>query len=109
MKPQELIRSFIEDRLGGEISKLATYELGLLCGDALYGCPGRKFDSDDTELMRAIYCVVFGDAWVNISMDNLGDGKLRGDTLNTYNTLFLRLGKRGLPRYGILIRNWLRR
>ena len=38
--------------------------------------------------MRAIYCVVFGDTWENLSMDNLGDGKLRGDTMNTYNTLF---------------------
>lgn len=88
MKPIELIKTFVEERLGGDINKLATFELGKLRGDNVYGCPGRWDDSDDTELMRAIYCVVFADTWVNISMDNLGDGKLRGDTINTYNTLF---------------------
>lgn len=88
MNPGELIVSFVKEKLEGDVNRLATYPLGNLRNDAAYGCPGRKFDSDDTELMRAIYCVVFGEAWRNISMDNLGEGKLRGDTLNTYNTLF---------------------
>ena len=88
MNPKELVAQFIEEKLGGDISRLATFPLGNLRNDKVYGCPGRNFDSDDTELMRAIYCLVFGEVWVNLSMDNLGDGKLRGDTLNTYNTLF---------------------
>ena len=88
MSPSELISSFVQERLGGNISLLASFPLGSLRGEKLYGCPGRNFDSDDTELMRAIYCVVFGDTWENLSMGNSGDGKLRGDTLNTYNTLF---------------------
>ena len=88
MTPAELVTRFIEEKLGGNIDLLATYPLGNLRNDDTYGCPNRNFDSDDTELMRAVYCLVFGDVWENISMDNLGDGKLRGDTLNTYNTLF---------------------
>ncbi len=88
MNPRELIASFIKEKLDGDVNRLASYPLGQLRSDKVYGCPGRKFDSDDTELMRAIYCVVFSEAWKNISMENLGDGKLRGDTLNTYNTLF---------------------
>ncbi len=88
MMPIELIRSFIKERLDGDIWSLTSYPLGKLRNDNIYGCPDRKFDSDDSELMRAIYCVVFKDAWINLSMENLGDGKLRGDTLNTYNTLF---------------------
>lgn len=88
MNPNELIASFVKEKLDGDVNRLATYPLGQLRNDKVYGCPGRKFDSDDTELMRAIYCVVFGETWRNISMENLGDGKLRGDTLNTYNTLF---------------------
>ena len=88
MSPKELVAQFIEEKLGGAITKLATFPLGNLRNDDTFGCPGRKFDSDDTELMRAIYCLVFGEVWVNLSMDNLGDGKLRGDTLNTYYTLF---------------------
>ena len=88
MTPKELIISFVNERLDGDIAKLATFQLGSLRDDENYGCPDRNFDSDDTELMRAIYCMVFSDAWKNISMDNLGAGMLRGDTLNTYNTLF---------------------
>ncbi len=88
MKPEEIISSFVNERLDGDIERLSTFPLGKLWKDDIYGCPGRKFDSDDTELMHAIYCVVFKDTWKNLSMDNLGDGKLRGDTMNTYNTLF---------------------
>ena len=84
----ELINSFVAEKLDGDIQRLADFPLGSLRSDKVYGCPNRNFDSDDTELMRGIYCVVFGDTWENISMDNLGDGRLRGDTLNTYNTLF---------------------
>ena len=88
MTPLELISTFIQDKLYGDISRLATFPLGSLRNDEVYGCPGRNFDSDDTELMRAVYCVVFGETWLNLSMENVGNGKLRGDTLNTYNTLF---------------------
>ena len=88
MNPKEFVTQFIEEYLGGDISRLATFPLGNLRNDKVYGCPNRNFDSDDTELMRAIYCLVFGEVWENLSMNNLGDGKLRGDTLNTYNTLF---------------------
>ena len=88
MTPIEIINSFVAEKLDGNIQRLANFPLGSLRNDKVYGCPGRNFDSDDTELMRAIFCVVFGDTWKNISMDNLGNGKLRGDTLNTYNTLF---------------------
>ena len=88
MNPKELVAQFVEEKLEGDINRLATFPLGNLRNDKVYGCPGRNFDSDDTELMRAVYCLVFGEVWENLSMDNLGDGKLRGDTLNTYNTLF---------------------
>ncbi len=88
MTPIELINSFVTEKLEGDIQRLVDFPLGSLRSDKVYGCPNRNFDADDTELMRAIYCVVFGDTWENISMDNLGDGRLRGDTLNTYNTLF---------------------
>ena len=87
MTPIAIIDNFVKERLGGDIDKMATFELGRLKGDDVYGCPGRREDSDDTELMRAVYCVVFADAWKNLSMDNLGDGKLRGDTINSFNTL----------------------
>ena len=88
MTPQKLIASFVDKYLNGDITCLDTFPLSSLRNDEVYGCPGRNFDSDDTELMRAVYCVVFGKTWTNLSMENAGNGKLRGDTLNTYNTLF---------------------
>jgi hypothetical protein len=90
MKPKEIVRSFIEQKLDGDIERLEMFKLGSLFYDKTYGCPGRKFDSDDTNLMRAIYCIVFGKTWENLSMDNSGAEKLRGDTINTFNSLFAR-------------------
>ena len=88
MSPKELVAQFIEEKLEGDINRLATFPLGNLRNDNTFGCPNRNFDSDDSELMRAIYCLVFCETWENLSMDNLGDDTLRGGTLNTYNTLF---------------------
>ena len=70
MTPIELIFSFAKDKLDGDITCLATFPLGNLRNDEVYGCPDRNFDSDDTELMRAIYCVVFGETWKNLSMES---------------------------------------
>lgn len=68
--PSELIKSFVQEKLDGDISHLATFPLGNLRNDEVYGCPDRNFDSDDTELMRAIYCVVFGETWKILSMES---------------------------------------
>lgn len=88
MTPIELLKRFIADHLDGMPEKLAVYELRNLEGNELYGNPnGRRFDSDDTELMRAVYQVVFAEAWNNIG-DNLQNYRLRGDTLNTFATMF---------------------
>ena len=44
MNPKELVAQFIEDYLGGaDISRLATFPLGNLRNDKVYGCPGRNF------------------------------------------------------------------
>ena len=54
MTPVELINSFVAEKLEGDIQRLADFPLGSLRSDKVYGCPNRNFDSDDTELMRAI-------------------------------------------------------
>lgn len=81
-------KTFVMERLGGNLDSIIDYDLGQLRSDKQYGCPGRKFDPDDTSLMRAIYCIVFGDVWANLSWENSGDGKLRGDTINSSATFF---------------------
>ncbi len=82
------LQTFVAERLEGHIDQLVDYDLGRLRYDKQYGCPGRNFDPDDTNLMRAIYCIVFGDVWSNLSWENSGQGRLRGDTINTSATLF---------------------
>ena len=66
MTPFKLINSFVAEKLEGDIQHLVDFPLGSLRNDKVYGCPNRNFDSDDTELMRAIYCVVFGNVWNNL-------------------------------------------
>ena len=56
MNPKELVAQFIEDYLGGDISRLATVSLGNLRTDPVTGCPGRRYASEDTELMTDVNC-----------------------------------------------------
>ena len=81
-------KTFVKERLKGNVDSIIEYDLGQLRSDKQYGCPGRQFDPDDTNLMRAIYCIVFGDVWTNLTWDNSGEGKLRGDTINSSATFF---------------------
>lgn len=81
-------KTFVAERLEGNIDRIVDYDLKRLRQDKQYGCPGPYFDPDDTYLMRAVYCIVFGDVWTNLSWTNSGDGKLRGDTINSSATLF---------------------
>lgn len=87
-RPVEIIRSFIRDHLDSNLDNLIFFDLKNLMKDDVYGCPNRKFDADDTTLMRAIYCVVFGNVWPNLTMNNCGDEKMRGDTMNSSATFF---------------------
>ena len=86
---KELVRTFVADKLDDNITRLASFELGALKNNKVYGCPGRNFDSDDTNLMRAIYCVAFSDTWKGLSMQSLENGVYRGDTINSYHGINL--------------------
>ena len=101
--PAQLVADFVEERLGGDIEQLATFDLSQLKGDKKFGCPGRAFDCDDTNLSRAVYCLVFGDVFPAMNLGTLTDYTFRGDTLNTYNTMFGRPDEAshhpGLDRY----------
>ncbi len=94
--PEQLILDFVHDYLHDNIDELASFPLYDLRTDDKYGCPDRKFDSDDSNLMRAIYCVLFSSAWQGLNMDTLEDYTYRGDTMNTYNTMFGRPNKESL-------------
>ena len=86
--PIKLIKDFTHDYLHDNLSELVNFRLYDLRENEKYGCPNRKFDSNDTNLMRAIYCVLFSGAWQGLTMDTLENYTYRGDTMNTYNTMF---------------------
>ena len=87
--PEKLLREFIDEKLGGELDRLRTFDVKSLRDSEKFGCPGRYFDGDDTELARAVYVVLWGDVLPELAMETLGNGKkYRGDTMNSFHTMF---------------------
>jgi hypothetical protein len=83
------IMDFADKYLDGNIDLIASFPLGRLWNDPQFGCPeSRRYDNDDTELMRCIYVLIFSDVWPGLSLNSLGQYEYRGETMNTYNTLF---------------------
>lgn len=102
--PERIVEDFVRERLHGNIDSLKQINLFSLMRDDTYGCVGSdRFDPDDTVLMRAIYCAVFRDAWPGLCMDCLNKYVYRGETLNTYNTMFG--WKYFNPHYGLDFHN----
>ena len=88
-KAAELIRSFVKEKLSGDLSNWLNFDCLSLKETDKYGCPERQFDCDDSELMRAVYVLLWAEEFPGLSFAELGTGKLyRGDTLNTFHTMF---------------------
>jgi len=86
---KKLVKEFVEEMLSGDMDNFRTFDLKQLRTNDKYGCPGRNFDCDDTELMRAVYVILWSDVLPGLQMDNFGYRKqYRGDTLNTFHTMF---------------------
>ena len=104
----QLIADFIDEKLQGNIYSLVSYDIAQLKGDRKYGeGKGRYFDCDDTNLSRAIFTVVFDGVWKDLNSRTLEQGKYRGDTINSFNTLVS--GKLLLRIRKYLINNIFRR
>lgn len=85
----DLVRKFVAEELHGQLDALADYDLATLEGHPLYGAPDRTFDTDDCNLVRAIFDLLYADALPGLSLPTLGTGRAyRGDTLNSFHTLF---------------------
>ncbi|MBL3647444.1 hypothetical protein [Bacillus sp. RHFS10] len=83
------MKEFINEELNGELSILASFDFKKLQGDKKFGSQGFWFDCDDTKLARAIYCVLWKEKLVvNCVSELIKDKKYRGDTLNSFNTVF---------------------
>lgn len=86
---KQLIKEFVIEFLAGDWEQFKNFDLNLLETSEKFGCPGRIFDCDDSNLMRAVYVVLWGKDFPYLNMDNFGFRKqYRGDTMNTFNTMF---------------------
>ena len=88
-RARRLLLDFIQKKLDGKLDNIRTFSIKTLRNDDKFGCPGRYFDCDDTEIMRAIYVVLWENFLPDLSMDTQGNaGKYRGDTMNSFHTMF---------------------
>lgn len=86
---KNLILSFVSEYLNGNIYSFMDFDFATLIYDKRFGCRGRAFDCDDTNLMRAIYFLLWSDTFPDLELSQIGTGKkYRGDTLNTVRTIF---------------------
>ena len=88
-RAKQLLLDFIQEKLDGQFDSIRTFDFKTLRGDDKFGCPGRYFDCDDTEIMRTVYVLLWENFLPELSMDTLGNkGKYRGDTMNSFHTMF---------------------
>lgn len=85
---EQLIKDFVTGFLAGDWEQFKHFDLNYLKTSDKFGCPGRNFDCDDSNLMRAVYVVLWEKEFPYLNMDNFGTRKqYRGDTMNTFNTM----------------------
>lgn len=93
-KSLALIKDFVDEHLKNNIENLKTFNFENLKNknDTKFGKMTKEgeFDADDTAIVRAICFIVWKDDLPDLkNFEDIGTGKkYRGDTLNTYNTLF---------------------
>ena len=86
---KKILLDFIGEILNGDLNAIRKFDFKTLQNDRKYGCPDRNFDCDDTNIMRAVYTVLWGHVLPDLNMENMGWGKAyRGDTINTFHTMF---------------------
>ena len=84
-----LVRKFVAEELHGQLDALADCDLSTFEGHPLYGAPGRNVDTDDCNIARAIYDLLYANALPGLSLSTLGTGRAyRGDVINSFHTLF---------------------
>lgn len=98
----ELIKSFIDERLDGDIQRFYDYDLDLLEKDEKYGA----YDPDNSRIANAIYVVLWGDSLPNLitlqRQQRLFDYKA-DSTYGGGATIYVVDATYGLPQNGSII------
>lgn len=85
----DMLRSFINERLGGDIKKLKYYDFKDIEHDEKYGNDrGLTTAPNDTMLMKSILTLAFADAWPNFTYESMDKHKYKTDTINLIRNLF---------------------
>lgn len=91
---KKLLTEFINDHLDGNIENMRHFNFKRLENSKKYGASNQNFDPDDTILANAIYFILWEKVVPELELSQIGTGKkYRGDTLNTFNTLFNGINK----------------
>ena len=86
---KQLVKEFVNEKLSGNWNNFRDFDFKQLRDSEKFGCPDRNFDCDDTNIMRAIYVVLWEDFLPYLNLKNFGSLKqYRGDTMNTFHTMF---------------------
>ena len=98
---RELVNDFIDKYLAGDLMKLKNFDFRELADDTHFGCQDKQyFDCDNTSLSQAIYALVWQDVFPYLELCNIGYNKAyRGDTMNTFHTVFGRVNENDSSRY----------
>ena len=85
---RNFVNDFIDEYLKGNIQAFLDFDFAALQQNKRFGCNGRSFDCDDTNLTRAICFLLWSETFPDMALSDIGTGKkYRGDTLNTFHTV----------------------
>lgn len=86
---RQLIKDFIEQKLDGDISRLASFDFNTLEKDEKFGdCRGFAFAVEKSNIMKAIMSVAFGDLWQGLTQDSLDNYTYNVTRINQMHYLF---------------------
>lgn len=83
-KAIELLKSFVKDKLGGDIKNLRTFNLASLENDSKYGSTYHT----RAPIVKAIMVVAFSEVWPDLSMYHIDHGPYECDAIQTFQNLF---------------------
>lgn len=87
-----MVKSFINERLNGDIKGLKYFNFDTLKEDTTYGNGSGNGLSlvygIESMLMKSILTLVFADAWPDFTYESMDKHKFKADTINITNTIF---------------------
>ena len=86
---KQLVKDFLSDYLGNDINKFKDFDLNTLSNSPKYGCVDGNFDCENSNLLKAVYLLLWGNCVPDLNANSLGKGKFyRGDAINSFKTMF---------------------